>query len=255
MVYYRISREVTERDATWSFSRDLTIRPDRTDIWCASLHTCVFGSFWFFATGFPGKGEKGKVPRRSQEKHLFTEMLFEEEAAHSIKIYLLILWDRPNFCYVAMHPHVCDLFLLFATGFSGKGGKEESMGRTNKTIDGRDTTGSENSAGNALLSHFGFRITEGKGNKGLECPVKKAGSPCKTVHPGIPIKKAWNKVISESMVVFPCKDYVKEGTTKIAESVLCEDFEGTKKEISDIDQEVLLLKVWEKKIIRERTME
>ena len=86
MVYYIISREVTERDAAWSFSRDLTIRPDRTDIWCASLHTCVFGSFWFFATGFLGKGEKGKVPRRSQETHLFIEILFEEEAAHSIRI-------------------------------------------------------------------------------------------------------------------------------------------------------------------------
>ena len=47
------------------------------------------------------------------------------------------------------------------------------MGRNNKLVDVRDTTGSENYTGNALLSHFLFNTTGRKGKKGSEFPVKK----------------------------------------------------------------------------------
>ena len=89
-----------------------------------------------------------------------------------------------------MNPHVCDLFLLFATGFSGKGGKEESMGRTNKSLMDGIPQGQRIAQAMRYYPILGSGSQGGKGNKGLECPVKKAGSPCKTVHPGIPIKKA-----------------------------------------------------------------
>ena len=46
---------------------------------------------------------------------------------------------------------MCDLFLFFSAGFSGKVKNEESTERTNKTVYGRDTPGPENYAGNALL--------------------------------------------------------------------------------------------------------
>ena len=70
------------------------------------------------------------------------------------------------------------------------------MGRTNKIVDVRDTPGSAKDAGSVLLFYFDSKITWRKGKKRSNFPVKKSGSPCKTVHPGIPIKMAENEVIN-----------------------------------------------------------
>ena len=50
-------------------------------------------------------------------------------------------------------------------------------GENKKNIDGQDTPGSEKYVGNVLPSHFGFKRTCIKGEKGLEFPAKKSGIP------------------------------------------------------------------------------
>ena len=129
------------------------------------------------------------------------------------------------------------------------------MGKTNKLIDGWDIPGSAKDAGNALLSHFGFKSIGRKGKKGPNFPVNNSGRPCKTVHPGRPRKMADNQLSSEAVVVFLYQDDGKEGNTEIVEAVPYEDDEGDKKVISEMDEEALLLKESDKKVSTEKNME
>ena len=128
------------------------------------------------------------------------------------------------------------------------------MGRTNKIADGKDTPGLTKDAGNALLSHFGFKIKGGKGDKVPKFPVKESGRPCKIVHPGRPRNMDSNELSSEAVVVLPYKDDGKEGSTKIVYAVPCEDDEGSKKAISDMDEEVLPLEEGDNKAIVEKNL-
>ena len=126
------------------------------------------------------------------------------------------------------------------------------MGIMNEIIDGQDAPGSMKDAGNALLSHFEFNITGMKGKKGPEFPLKKAGMHYKKVHQVRPREMAENELSREAVVVFPLGDDVNQGNTKIVEEVRyeygetvetvpCEEEEGAKKAISDIDVDALPL--------------
>ena len=65
-----------------------------------------------------------------------------------------------------MHPHVCGLFLFFATEFSGRGKSKTLWGEQIIFFDERDTPGSEKDTVNTLLLNFGLNIKGRKGKKG-----------------------------------------------------------------------------------------
>ena len=129
------------------------------------------------------------------------------------------------------------------------------MVRMNKIVDGKDTPGSAKDAGNALLSHFGFKSTGRKGKKGPKFPVKKAGRTCKAVSTGQPRNMAANEANSESVLMLPYKDDVKEGSIDIVEAVTCEYDKDAKKEICDMDDEALPLEEGGKKASKENTVD
>ena len=64
-----------------------------------------------------------------------------------------------------------------------------------------------------------------------------------------------NQISSEAVVLFPYKDYGKEGRTDIAGAVSHEDDEGAKKSISGMDEAALTLGQGDKKVRREKTVE
>ena len=64
-----------------------------------------------------------------------------------------------------------------------------------------------------------------------------------------------NQLISEAVVVFPYEDSGNEGNTEMVEAVPCGDDKGSKKGISDMDEEALLLKECNKKVSTEKNIE
>ena len=78
-------------------------------------------------------------------------------------------------------------------------------------------------------------------NNGPNFPVKKEGSPYRTVHPVRPRNMAANEIISDAVVVFPYEDGGEEGINEIVGEVSREDGEGAKKSISDMDEAALPL--------------
>ena len=63
-----------------------------------------------------------------------------------------------------------------------------------------------------------------------------------------------NEVSTEAVVVFSCGDYGKKVSINIMETVLCEDEEGAKKSISEVDEESLPLVEINNKVSIEKTL-
>ena len=66
MIHYRISRAGKEGEASWRVCIYLTIRWDRTDIWCVPMNLYAFYYLWLLAAGFSGKGKRKKNQKGSK---------------------------------------------------------------------------------------------------------------------------------------------------------------------------------------------
>ena len=125
------------------------------------------------------KGGKEEEPIRLQETHLFTEIRFKVEATRRVRKYLLIWWDRPGVWCVPVHPHVCDLFLLFATGSSEKGKRKSVWVEWIKNLTGRIPQGEQRTQGMRYYHILGSRAQGGRGRRGRSLQWRRQEGPAR----------------------------------------------------------------------------